>query len=230
MDSRQRPNYGIDAPGVVRNFFLIAIVSLGLSYWLRFLWIPGVIFLGQGLVMVWGSKVGKFHLREKWLNSISWQGGEKVLDVGCGHGLMLIGAAKRLREGKATGIDLWQKEDQAGNSREATLRNVQLENVGDQVELVDGDARKLPFGDNTFDVVISSWALHNIYGRLGRETAIREIVRVLKPGGRLTIIDIRHTAEYAEVLRQSKMSDLRRTGPNFLFVIPTYMLTAQKAA
>ncbi|HEX3719509.1 MAG TPA: hypothetical protein VH595_16265 [Verrucomicrobiae bacterium] len=55
-------------------------------------------------------------------------------------------------------------------------------------------------------------------------------MRVIKPGGCLTIIDIRHTAEYAEVLRQSKMSDVRRTGPNFLFVIPTYTLIARKAA
>jgi ubiquinone/menaquinone biosynthesis C-methylase UbiE len=105
-----------------------------------------------------------------------------------------------------------------------------LENVADRVELVDGDARKLPFGDNTFDVVISSWALHNIYDRPGRETAVREIVRVLKPGGRLTIIDIRHTFEYAEVLRQSQMSEVRRTGPNFLFAIPTYTLIARKSA
>ena len=47
--------------------------------------------------------------------------GSKVLDVGCGHGLMLIGAAKRIPRGKAIGVDLWQKEDQAGNSKEATV-------------------------------------------------------------------------------------------------------------
>jgi ubiquinone/menaquinone biosynthesis C-methylase UbiE len=169
-------------------------------------------------------------VRDKLLNSISWQGDEKVLDVGCGHGLMLIGAAKRLRDGKATGIDLWQKEDQAGNSRQATLLNVRLENVADRVELVDGDARKLPFSENAFDVVVSSWALHNIYDRAGRDAAVREIVRVLKPGGRVLIIDIRHTGEYAEVLRQGKLSEVRWTGPNFLFLIPSFTLTAGKPA
>ena len=169
-------------------------------------------------------------MRDKLLNSISWHGNEKVLDVGCGHGLMLIGAAKRLREGRAVGIDLWQKQDQAGNSREATLLNVRLENVADRVELVDGDARKLPFEENAFDVVVSSWALHNIYDRSGRDAAVREIARVLKPGGRLLIIDIRHTGEYAEVLRQSEMSEVHRTGPNFLFVIPSFALTARKPA
>jgi arsenite methyltransferase len=135
-----------------------------------------------------------------------------------------------LRDGRAVGIDLWQKEDQAGNSREATLLNVRLENVADRVEIVDGDARKLPFGDNTFDVVVSSWALHNIYDRAGRDVAVREIIRVLKPGGRVSIIDIRHTAEYAEVFRQDKMAEVSRTGPNLLFLIPSFTLTARKPA
>jgi len=228
MDRRQRPNYGIDAPNVVLTFLLIGMLGVGLSFWLRFLRIPGAIFLLESLVMVWGSRAGKFRVRDKLLNSISWQGNEKVLDVGCGHGLMLIGAAKRLREGKAVGIDLWQKEDQAGNSREATLLNVRLENVADRVELVDGDARKLPFDDNAFDVVVSSWVLHNIYDRAGRDDAVRGIARVLKPGGRVLIIDIRHTGEYAEVLRQSNMSEIHRTGPNFLFLIPSFTLTARK--
>jgi arsenite methyltransferase len=230
MDRRQRPNYGIDAPNVILTFLFVGVLCLGLALWLLFLWIPGVFFLLDGLIMLWGSLVEKFRMRDKLLNSISWQGNEKVLDVGCGHGLMLIGAAKRLRDGKAIGIDLWQKQDQAGNSREATMHNVQLENCTDRVELVDGDARKLPFDENAFDVVVSSWALHNIYDRAGRDTAVREIARVLKPGGHILMIDIRHTGEYAEALRECKMSEVRRTGPNFLFVIPSFMLTARKPA
>jgi ubiquinone/menaquinone biosynthesis C-methylase UbiE len=76
--------------------------------------------------------------------------------------------------------------------------------------------------------VLSSWALHNIYDATGREIALREIVRVMKPGGRLVIIDIQHTAQYAEVLRQAQMANIHRTGPNFLFIIPTYTLRANK--
>src|ERR1700730_10766018 len=88
---------------------------------------PALSFLATGLVMLWASKFGKFTLRERVLNSITWHGNETVLDVGCGHGLMLIGAAKRLTTGKAIGVDIWQKEDQAGNSPEATWANVRLE-------------------------------------------------------------------------------------------------------
>ena len=96
------------------------------------------------------------------------------------------------------------------------------------MELRDGDARRLPFDDSHFDVVLSSWALHNIYDQAGRNAAVREVVRVLKPGGRLAIIDIRHTSEYARVLQESRVADIRRLGPNFLFVIPTFTLTATK--
>jgi ubiquinone/menaquinone biosynthesis C-methylase UbiE len=178
--------------------------------------------------MLWGSKVGKLRLRDKVLNALTWRGDETVLDVGCGHGLLLIGAAKRLRTGKAVGIDLWKREDQAGNSREATWQNVQLEGVADRVELKDGDARKLPFPDGAFDVIVSSWALHNIYSRSDRDQAVREIVRALKPGGRLIIIDIRHTIEYAEILRSNGMTEVKRSLPTFIFVIPTVVLAATK--
>lgn len=245
MSNQSRPNYGLDAPGVVRNLTVIgAIVMLlamlsgtvaadGRFGWLRYLqisfWAPGLALLLTAAVMVWGSRVGKVRFRERILDGIPWRGDEQVLDVGCGHGLMLLGAAKRLNTGQAVGIDLWQREDQAGNSPEATMENARLEGVADRVELKDGDARKLPFADRTFDVILSSWALHNIYDREGRALAVREIARVLKPGGRAALVDIRHADEYAEVLRAAGL-DVRRAGPNFLFVIPSYTVWASKPA
>jgi SAM-dependent methyltransferase len=238
------PNYGIDAPILVKAFMAIGIAgcvlafalsfgsNAGLPTWLRFVIPPaitmGVWFLLTAAVMLWGSKIGKLRLRDKVIASIPWRDDEQVLDVGCGHGLMLIGAAKQLHSGKAVGIDLWQTADQAGNSRTATWHNAELEKVADRVELIDGDARAMPFPNHQFDVILSSWALHNIYDRPGRDAAIREIVRVLKPGGRLVIIDIRHTAEYAEVLRDGGMAEVHRGRPSFLFFIPSHVLTAHK--
>ena len=238
------PNYGIDAPDVVRRFLIVGMLAtvLGCLFmvmgqseslgWTRFLIPPsltvGCVFFTQSSVMIWGSKVGKLRIRDRIIQSIPWRGDEMVLDVGCGHGLMLIGAAKQLRMGKAIGLDLWQKEDQAGNSREAAWQNVELEGVSNRVELKDGDARIIPYEDHTFDVVLSSWALHNIYNPAGREAAVKEIVRVLKPGGCLAIIDIRHTDEYEQVLQREAMEDLKRTGPTIIFVIPSYAVTATK--
>ena len=245
MSIQSRPNYGLDAPGVVRNLTIVgAILALlgmwsgmvaagGSMAWLGYLqfsfWGAGLSLLLTATAMVWASRVGKLWFRDRLLNGIPWRGDEQVLDVGCGHGLMLIGASKRLTTGKAIGIDLWQKEDQAGNSPDATMANARLEGVAERIELKDGDARKLPFADGSFNVILSSWALHNIYEPEQRTIALREIARVLKPGGRVALADIRHAGDYAEVLRSSGL-DVRCAGPSFLFVIPTYTVWASKPA
>ena len=124
-----------------------------------------------------------------------------MLDVGCGRGLFLIGAARRLPAGRATGIDIWQAEDLSGNTPNAPLENARIEGVADHVEVQTADARKLPFEDASFDVVLSSAALHNIYNVAERRTAVREIARVLNVGGRVLIVDVRHIRDYAETLR-----------------------------
>jgi SAM-dependent methyltransferase len=240
----KRADYGIDAPAVIRNFFIIgvagSIVGTGLmkfgaghlpnvlvSFYGAFLGI-GACFVLQGLIMIWGSKVGKIRLRDRMIDSVLWRGDEQVLDVGCGHGLMLIGAAKRLTTGHALGIDIWQQEDQASNSPQATLENAQREGVSDRVGLRDSDARSLPFLDESFDVIVSSFAIHNIYDPVGREKAIKEIHRVLKPGGQLALADIRHTSHYAEILRSLGWDHVTLWFPNFLFITPTRVVRAAK--
>ena len=77
-------------------------------------------------------------------------------------------------------------------------------------ELQTGDLRALPFEDNSFDVVVSSLAIHNIRGRAGREKAIDEAVRVLRPGGRLMIADIRATRHHQAQLAKIGMNDVMR--------------------
>ena len=72
-----------------------------------------------------------------------------------------------------------------------------------------GDARKLPVPDASFDVVLSSMALHNIYNAGERQTAVREIARVSAPGGRVLIVDVRHTPTYAATLRDAGFADAR---------------------
>ena len=225
----RRPDYGLDAPVVLRRLIIVGGLSLGLALAmprLRWLSAPGLWFLVCAGVMVWGSRIGKLRLRDRLMAAIPWRGDERVLDVGCGRGLLAIGAAKRLTTGKAIGVDVWSGADQARNSPRATLENARLEGVADRLAIQTADARKLPFADGAFDVVVSSFALYNIPAPAGREAAIREIVRVLRPGGRVAVADVWKTREYARLLRACGLADVRRSGPSFIFVVPAFVLTA----
>ena len=220
----ERIDYGIDAPGLVRMFFLLgsmvlaAALVFSLSPWLSFPWnvVNGGVFglaatylLGMGCFMVYGSKVGKLKRRDRLLDLVPWTGSERVLDVGCGRGVMMIGAAQRLTTGKAVGIDLWQAEDQSNNNADATINNARLEGVAERVEVQTSDMRSLGFGDETFDVIVSHWAVHNLYNEQDRKTALKEMARVLKPGGYLLLADIEHHDEYAGVLKDFGLKDVK---------------------
>ncbi|MEP7200650.1 MAG: class I SAM-dependent methyltransferase [Chloroflexota bacterium] len=234
--SRGHAGYGVDAPSIVRNMTLggVAMIVGGfaLGAWLEAAqptlaavargWglFGGLALLVTAGVMLWSSKVGKFIMRDRLLDALALRGDERVLDVGCGRGLLLLGAAKRLTTGKAVGVDIWRNEDQSDNRADATWANARAEGVADRVEIKDGDARDLPFADNSFDVIVSSLALHNIPDAGGRAQAIREIARVLKSGGRVAIFDVARTDEYARVLGAHGMSDVKRVMGLPLFMSP----------
>ena len=223
----KRPDYGLDAPGAVRNLLVAGAVALLLLLPAAFGFWPGrpwgalltglLLFcaadcLGLGFLVLHDSRIGKLRRRELLLDLVPWSGRERVLDVGCGHGLMLVAAAKRLPLGKAVGIDLWHSEDQADNRPDVPLSNARLESVADRVEVQTADMHRLPFADESFDVVLSHWAVHNLHDAKDRAQAIAEMARVLKRGGYIVLGDIEHHAEYAARLASLGLSDIRHVG------------------
>lgn len=235
----QKPDYGIDAPGVVRNLMIVGLVCLPFGFLMPPVHFGSVtvimngMFFGPGygcltgaLLMLVYSKWGKFRHRERMLNMISWRGDEHVLDVGTGRGLLIVGAAKRLTTGKGTGIDIWNSKDLSGNSVDHTRMNLELEGVVDKVELLSEDARELNFPDQTFDVVLSNLCIHNIPSREGRAQACREIARVLKPGGKALISDFVQTGFYLTIFKQAGLR-VKRSGYTFDFP-PLRVIEAEK--
>ena len=101
--------------------------------------------------------------------------GLDVLDVGCGQGIDV--AQYAIGGARATGVDL--------TPRHVELATAHLQALGSDARVVQGDAEALPFADASFDRVSSNGVLHHTPDM---PAALREIVRVLRPGGEARVI------------------------------------------
>lgn len=169
------------------------------------------------------TRRGKFLVWAEILSGLPLQGDEKVLDMGCGRGGVTAMIAKLVPRGHVVGLDLWT-EDQSGNRPETTQRNLELEGVDGRRELKTGDMRAMPLADASFNLVVSSIAIHNIdennvRNHTRRFQALDEAIRVLKPGGQLVIADFWSSA-YARHLRDVGMLEVqhRSLGWRFWYV------------
>lgn len=183
---------------------------------------------------IYATKAGKFAVWNRILDDLRLQGDETVLDMGCGRGAVLLAVTKRLPRGRAIGVDLWQA-DQTDNSPSATLANAELENVADRIHLHTADMTALPLDDNSVDLIVSSLAIHNIPTHAGRRQALGEAMRVLRPGGRLAIADLRETREHADHLRERGWQHVQRRSVGWRMYyggpwMSTRLVTATKPA
>jgi arsenite methyltransferase len=168
-----------------------------------------VVLIAAGLSVWRYSRRGKFEVWARLLAGMDLRGDEHVLDLGCGRGAVLLTAAKSVPRGQAVGVDIW-RADQTGNSIRATWANAAAEDVADRVELHTRNMTDLEFAAESFDLVVSNLAIHNLPDNDARRSAIDEAVRVLRPGGHVVIADLFFTRLYAARLRHNGMADVRR--------------------
>jgi ubiquinone/menaquinone biosynthesis C-methylase UbiE len=119
--------------------------------------------------------------RSAYLGLLGIAAGERVLEVGCGSGVVLRDVARRVTPGgRAVGLD-------PSPALLAVARELAAAaGLAGLVELHEGDARSLPFGDGAFDAVLAVTALVHIPDA---ERVIAEMVRVVRPGGRVGVFD-----------------------------------------
>ena len=129
------------------------------------------------------------ELRQRTADLAQLQSGETVLDVGCGTGTLAIEVARRVgRAGRIAGVDPGTEQIARARAK-AARRHL-------PIEFQVGVIEQLLFPDQTFDVVFSTLMMHHLPAGLKRQ-GLAEIVRVLKPGGRLIIADFMHKKERA---------------------------------
>jgi ubiquinone/menaquinone biosynthesis C-methylase UbiE len=233
----RRGSYGIDAPYLLPIPVILLLFNVVTALATHTVWplLAALIIMACMASGLYTSLRGKFVIWAQLLGDLKLRGDECILDLGCGRGAVLLLAAEYLTTGRAVGVDIWRKSDQTRNDIEATRRNAETEGVADRVELFTADMTTLPFADQGFDVVVSNVAMHNIRGKTGRDKAIEEVLRVLRPGGRLRIADIFCTQDYMARLAALGATDVARrnlgwrswwSGP----WLSTYLITATKPA
>ena len=96
------------------------------------------------------------------LSHLDYDGQEKILEVGCGSGALIIRAALTWSKAKVIGIDYWGAV--YTYSKALCEKNAVSEGVASRYVFQHGDAKQLDFPDESFDVVISNYVYHNVMG------------------------------------------------------------------
>ena len=226
------PNYNLEIPVALSHPQLAGVIALGLATALYSLIqnnsTIAISLISTGLVLSifyivlffivkrFTNLPRRLRARDELINEILWQGDEKVLDVGCGNGILTFAAAKHLTTGNVIGIDIWLPF--AGEScRQLFVKNSKIEGVYNKVSLANVDVRRLPYDDNTFDIIICGLSLHHISHGEQLHKAMSEITRVLRPGGCLAIYDIPPVIFSCARLMKSRAFEVHKKNRNMVF-------------
>ena len=138
--------------------------------------------------LVWLLTLGRERaLRSRLVDIAQLAPGEAVLDVGCGTGTLALEARRRVgANGTVVGVDA--APEMIARARRKAAR------AGVDVAFEPARAEALPFPDGRFDVVLSTLMMHHL-SRPVRERLALEIRRVLRPGGRVLVVDFEPPAK-----------------------------------
>ncbi len=126
--------------------------------------------LSMGIDVSWRKKVVK---------SVKKENPKTILDIATGTGDLAIAMAKAT-DAKITGFDL------SAGMLEVGKRKIAEENLQDRIEMIQGDAEKMPFADDSFDVITVAFGVRNFENL---KNGLDDIYRVLKPGGKFIILE-----------------------------------------
>ena len=211
-DVGKKPRYGLYGGKVYLvsfAFFVFlgaAIIASGVMTGSQGLRVTGLCVILYGAISTIGWLLGRYVIpggqvtvAQSVIVSMGLNGSESVLDVGTGKGLYAIEIAKKITTVGIVAIDLWEPHNceemeyhqkwaqPTGNTIKNACLNARLEGVAEKVTFLNMDANRLKFPRGTFDLVVCAYVIGHL-GYHGKKV-LAETNRVLKPGGRLVIID-----------------------------------------
>jgi demethylmenaquinone methyltransferase/2-methoxy-6-polyprenyl-1,4-benzoquinol methylase len=117
--------------------------------------------------------------RRRTVDALEIKAGAKVVDLATGTGDLALMIAARHPDAQVVGVDPSRNMLAVGETK--------VKAVGASVELVVGDAQQLPFEDASVDAISMAFGIRNVPDR---PKALREMARVVKPGGRVAILEL----------------------------------------
>ncbi|MBN1856806.1 MAG: methyltransferase domain-containing protein [Dehalococcoidia bacterium] len=151
----------------------------------------------------------------------------KALNAVCGTGSLAVAYGKALPRGEVWATDHWKPTKRVPMPSQRTSDNIRIESVENIVRLRDANPQELPFKDGYFSAVGSRYGLQNTHK--GKKDALLEMLRVLRPTGRLVLAEGLFTALWLRyqilprLARELRVSDIALSRFHFTFIV-----TAQK--
>jgi ubiquinone/menaquinone biosynthesis C-methylase UbiE len=118
----------------------------------------------------------------------------KVLEVGCGNGVLSVLLAKHFSDADVTGVDYWGSDWEY--SKGVCEKNAVIAEVTNRVHFQKGDAASLDFSDGSFDGITSNLTFHEVQKVKDKKDVLFEALRVLKPGGAFSLVDYFYDPQY----------------------------------
>ena len=187
--------YGVDRPILTWLLLIVGIILIIFNHY--YLWIPGLILLLVGIMLVLHT-YRKYQIVDNLIYNCDLKTAQKILDVGTGRGYFMTHVAKAAGYiAFVTGI-----EDQRHDRITKARKNARKEKVQNRVNIIHGDVRHLPFPEASFNLVTSLGRKRR--GRKAKTNAYQavcdDILRVLKQDGRFIMVsdqaDIDRFANY----------------------------------
>lgn len=214
LEMKQKPYYGFPISSILLRLLFACLISLFIIFLILFqislylvFFVCIIIFPAFVLFCIVFFKRQfqdyRMLIIKKMIEVANLSGNEKILDLGAGAGILAIGFAKFLKNGKVYALDLYEhkydnfkkhliniiKINFFGNNLINAERNAKIENVENKCEFISSDISALQnYPDNFFNIILSSQSLYCIEVKKRTQT-YQEINRILKKGGKIIFFE-----------------------------------------